>query len=77
MHIQSGPEQTALARPCARADRPAKRSVMLWVSRERPTLTELLPHYGVMACWNTKGLASSASKTVWRKFHWSPSSPII
>jgi hypothetical protein len=51
-----------------RADRPAKRSVMLGVSRERPTLTELLPRYGIMACWNTKGLARSASKTVWRKF---------
>jgi hypothetical protein len=58
----------ALARPCAGADRPAKRSVMLGVSRERPTLTELLPRYGIMACWNTKGLARSASKTVWRKF---------
>jgi hypothetical protein len=45
-----------------------KRSVMLGVSRERPTLTELLPRYGIMACWNTKGLAGSASKTVWRKF---------
>jgi hypothetical protein len=47
-------------------DRPAKRSVML--SREMPTLTELLPCYGIMACWNTKGLARSASKMVWMKF---------
>jgi len=31
-------------------------------------LTELLPRYGIVACWNTKGLARSASKTVWRKF---------
>jgi len=61
-------EQAALARPCVGADRPAKRSAMLGVSRERPTLTELLPRYGIMACWNTKGLARSASKTVWRKF---------
>ena len=49
-------------------DRPAKRSVMLGVSREMPTLTELLPCYGIMACWNTKGLARSASKMVWMKF---------
>src|SRR6266436_4143915 len=53
---------------CAGADRPAKRSVMLGISRERPTLTELPPRYGIMACRNTKGLARSASKTVWRRF---------
>jgi hypothetical protein len=41
---------------------------MLGVSRERPTFTELLPRYGIMACWNTKGLARSARKMVWRKF---------
>jgi hypothetical protein len=33
-----------------------KRSVTLGVSRERPALTELLPRYGTMACWITKGV---------------------
>jgi hypothetical protein len=34
------------------------------VSRKRPAFPELLPRYGMMACWNTKGLARSARKMV-------------
>jgi hypothetical protein len=64
--LRSAVRRLALDSPVRWA--PIDRSVMLGVSRERPTLTELLPRYGIMACWNTKGLARSASKTVWRRF---------